>query len=283
MKHRTWLGLCLALSIWTACSAASSDTGEPQQDFVTVELSTVGVDPQSESPVVLLRESMTGRVLPIWVGVAEAQAIARALHGVEVPRPMTHDLLANLLRDLEATVEEVVVHDLRDDTYYGSIRLRVNGRGTPREVDSRPSDALALALRTGAPIRVARWLLDEAPEVNFMAPSVDEQVVQALGLIVVAPNAELKAEFGLPDRQGVVVARAFGEAEAAGITRGDLVVGVNGVVPASPIEFFQAVRDTEVGHAVRLRVWRKGEELEVEVLPKPPARTGPRRTVRTEA
>lgn len=282
MKFRT-IGPYLVLGLVTACSAASSDTGEPQTDYVTVELSTVGVDPQSESPVVLLREGMTGRVLPIWVGIAEAQAIARALHGVDVPRPMTHDLLANVLRDLEAEVQEVVVRDLRDGTYYGAIRLKVNGRGASREVDSRPSDALALALRTGAPIRVARWILDEAPDVDFMAPSVDQQVVQAVGLVVVAPTDELREEFDLPDRPGVVVARAFGEAEAAGVERGDLVLEVNGVVPGSPIEFFQSVRGTEIGQPVRLRVWRKGEESAVEVMPTAPPRTGPKRTVRTEA
>ena len=125
-------------------------------ETVPVELSTVGLDGRTGTPIVVLREPVSGGVLPIWVGVMEAQAIALALHGVVTPRPMTHDLMASLIAELRAEVDEVVVTDLRNNTYFGMVRLKVAGERKIRDIDSRPSDALALAVRTGAPIRVVK-------------------------------------------------------------------------------------------------------------------------------
>ena len=113
----------------------------------------VSFDVVGKQPIVLLRTVDGARFLPIWVGHAEAQAILMRLQGVEPPRPMTHDLLAALVRDLGAVVEQVEVTDLRDNTYYARI---VVSRGDDRlRVDARPSDAIALALRCDAPILVA--------------------------------------------------------------------------------------------------------------------------------
>ena len=125
-------------------------------ESVAVELSTVGLDGRTGTPIVVLRDPESGSVLTIWVGVMEAQAIALALYGVVTPRPMTHDLMASLIAELRAEVDEVIVTDLRNNTYFGMVRLKVAGERKIRDVDSRPSDALALAVRTGAPIRVAR-------------------------------------------------------------------------------------------------------------------------------
>ena len=166
----------------------------------------------------MLRDPETGGVLPVWIGAMEAQAIAFALHGVILPRPMTHDLMANLISELRAEVEEVVVTDLRRTTPILPRRLRVDGERKIRDVDSRPSDALALALRTGAPIRVARRILAIAPEFDFIAPEGPNQVVQALGLTVVIPTAALRKEFKLAEQRGVVVTSAAGlpETKACG-------------------------------------------------------------------
>jgi bifunctional DNase/RNase len=241
----------------------------PDPDFVTVELATVGVDASRGTPVVLLRHPASGQVIPIWVGLTEANAIARALHGVELPRPMTHDLLGNLLRELGAEVVEVQVHALKEETYLGRIRLLPRGDSVVRDVDSRPSDALALALRVNAPIRVLRVLLREAPPVDFIAPESEEQVVHSVGLTVVKPTAELRRSYKLPSRDGgLVVTRARGEAQAVGLKPGDLIVQVNGIVPRQPMDFFEAVRATAFGHPVRVRYWREGRETEVELHPR---------------
>ena len=110
--------------------------------------------------VVILKEKDAGRYLPIWIGPAEADAIAVRLQEVSVARPLTHDLLRDLLEKLGARVDCVVVNDLADDTFYARIMLSVNGEQL--EIDSRPSDALALAVRTQVPIYAEDSVLDKA-------------------------------------------------------------------------------------------------------------------------
>ncbi|HEX9992340.1 MAG TPA: bifunctional nuclease family protein [Acidimicrobiales bacterium] len=121
----------------------------------------VRVELPGNNPIVLLREaSGARRLLPIFIGGPEATAIAFALENVVPPRPMTHDLLKLLLDDLGATVERVVVTELRDSTFYAEIQLVANGRS--HQVSSRPSDAIALAVRAGTPIYASEAVLDEA-------------------------------------------------------------------------------------------------------------------------
>ncbi|MBI2866952.1 MAG: bifunctional nuclease family protein [Chloroflexi bacterium] len=110
--------------------------------------------------VVILKEKDTDRYLPIWIGPAEADAIAVRLQDVQVPRPLTHDLLRNILQSLGGVVESVVVSDLTNDTFFAKIILDVNGK--KQEVDSRPSDAIALAVRTKAPIFAEEAVLEKA-------------------------------------------------------------------------------------------------------------------------
>ena len=119
-----------------------------------IEMSIKGlmVDPMAGTPIVILKDKQGERVLPIWVGVPEANAIALQIENVSTPRPMTHDLLRNIITDLEGRVDRVVVSDLKDNTYFAVIHLTV--RGEPVAVDARPSDAIALALRTRSPILV---------------------------------------------------------------------------------------------------------------------------------
>jgi uncharacterized protein len=127
--------------------------------MVEVRLRAVRVDLQSNTPVLLLQESEgLGRTLPIFIGAPEATAIAFALQGMDTPRPMTHDLIRDLLGALDADVLRVVVTELRSSTYYADIVLMHGGREVP--VSSRPSDAVAVAVRTGAPLYVADDLMD---------------------------------------------------------------------------------------------------------------------------
>jgi bifunctional DNase/RNase len=250
-------------------TAAAEPTPPVNDDLLPAEVATVGWDAVSNSPIVLVRELGSGRLVPIWVGAAEAQAIAAALHGVEPPRPMTHDLMSSLLAKLDAKLEEVQIHDLRGGTYYGWLKLRVAQRAEPMLVDTRPSDGLALALRTGAQIRLARKVLDQTPEFDFLAPEAEDQVVRIAGLTVVVATPELRKEFALPERAGVVVSAAAGEAARKGLRRGDLIVEVNGAVPANPLEFLKAVRGAPLKAPMRVRYWRDGKETAVELKPTP--------------
>jgi bifunctional DNase/RNase len=118
------------------------------------------VDPVTNMPIILLRDSEGQKVLPIWVGVYEANAIALQIENVSTPRPMTHDLLKNVIGDLKGTVRKIVVSDLKDNTFFALIYLDVNGETVA--IDARPSDAIALALRARAPIFVEESVIDNA-------------------------------------------------------------------------------------------------------------------------
>jgi hypothetical protein len=129
------------------------------------------VDPITNMPIVILRDKDGQKVLPIWVGTFEANAIALQMENISTPRPMTHDLLRNVIHDLKASVEKVVVCDLQDNTFYALIYLAI-GSDTVA-VDARPSDAIALALRTRAPIFVEDTVIDHAKTVDLAADKAD--------------------------------------------------------------------------------------------------------------
>jgi hypothetical protein len=127
-----------------------------------IELTLIGVRVElpANQPIVLLKEREGERYLPIWIGSAEAQAIALALQGVTPPRPMTHDLMRNILEELGVAVERIVITELRGGTFYAVIQMTRNG--TRFEISSRPSDAIALAVRTSVPIFANEEVLGEA-------------------------------------------------------------------------------------------------------------------------
>jgi uncharacterized protein len=134
------------------------------------------IDPITNMPIVILRDKEGQRVLPIWVGAFEANAIALQIENVTTPRPMTHDLLRNVIQDLKAQVEKIVVSDLKENTFYALIHLVVNGEALA--VDARPSDAIALALRTSAPIFVEDSVIDHAKSVDLAPEKAGSERLQ---------------------------------------------------------------------------------------------------------
>ena len=129
------------------------------------------VDPITKMPIIILRDQNSQKVLPIWVGIFEANAIALQIENIATPRPMTHDLLRNVIQDLKASVQKIVVCDLQDNTFYALIYLSLNG--DTLAIDARPSDAIALALRTRAPIFVEDSVIDHAKSVDFSSEKAD--------------------------------------------------------------------------------------------------------------
>ncbi len=136
---------------------------------VEMKIRGLMMDPVTNMPVVILKGSEQDAILPIWVGIYEANAIALEIEKVTTPRPMTHDLLKNLLTGLEANVRKVVVNDLRDDTFFAVIWLERDGQTI--SIDSRPSDALALALRVDCPIFVE----DEVLKTSKLASAISDK------------------------------------------------------------------------------------------------------------
>ncbi|MDY6909937.1 MAG: bifunctional nuclease family protein [Thermodesulfobacteriota bacterium] len=134
-------------------------------------VSSLVMDQQTNTPVVILKDPVTEIHLPIWIGLLEATSIATELEKIRFPRPMTHDLLKNVLEHLNVTVERIEVCDLRDNTYYALIHLRVDDKLS--SIDSRPSDAIAIALRTNAPIFVREEVLQKSQK----SDSQDEKTV----------------------------------------------------------------------------------------------------------
>jgi bifunctional DNase/RNase len=143
-----------------------------------IEMSIKGlmVDPSTSMPIVLLRDLENQRVLPIWVGPVEANAIALQIENVAPPRPMTHDLLRNILQELGARLRRIIIADLRDNTFYAYLELDVNGEVLL--VDARPSDAIALSVRTKAPVFVDSRVLDQAKSVDVSSDQADQERLQ---------------------------------------------------------------------------------------------------------
>ena len=129
------------------------------------------MDPMTNSPIVILQELEKKTLLPIWVGIFEANAIALQIERIDTPRPMTHDLLKNILLHLDGYVEKVVVTALRENTFYASIHLYLNGETLT--IDSRPSDAIALALRTDAPIYVTEDVINKSRNMTIEKDKLD--------------------------------------------------------------------------------------------------------------
>jgi hypothetical protein len=132
---------------------------------IPMKIKGLVVDPVSKMPIVVLEDPQTDRILPIWIGVFEANAIALTIENIPTPRPMTHDLLKSFLEKLEVAVEKIVVNDVRNNTFYAMIHLRYKDQ--PVIIDSRPSDAIALALRVNSPIFVEDNVVQKAQSVKF--------------------------------------------------------------------------------------------------------------------
>ncbi len=149
--------------------------------MIEVTVDSIQVSLISQHRLVVLKEINAERYLPIWIGAFEAEAVSIRLQGIETPRPLTHDLIVNLLQNLGAQVRYIFISALRDDTFYARLVLDVNG--TSMEIDSRPSDAIAIAVRLQSPIYVDEAVMTEAgviPERNLLDPSKDEE--QDLGV-----------------------------------------------------------------------------------------------------
>ncbi len=138
--------------------------------MLEMKVKGLALDPSTNMPIVILKDLEEERALPIWVGIFEANAIALEMESVPTPRPMTHDLIKNILEETEATVLRIVVNDLKDNTFYAEIYLSLNGNEVA--IDSRPSDAIALALRVDAPIYVAKNVLEEARSIDLTDPEL---------------------------------------------------------------------------------------------------------------
>jgi bifunctional DNase/RNase len=263
-------GFCVGLAaLLGTIVPANAVAGERElavaaDETVEVEVATVALAQPSATPVVLLREPEASKIVPIFIGTAQARSILRALRGVDTPRPMSHDLMADLVERFDGRLQRVYVDDLEDQTFLGMLELAAAAGDDTVRVDARPSDAIALALRAGAPIHIAPAVIEATATVDYRALG-QEQVVTAAGITVMAPKEQLRRALDLPDRDGLVVTRAVGPAAGAGLAAGALILEVNGERPTSPMDFLRLVRATPDGGELKLRYWHEGEIAAVSV------------------
>lgn len=233
---------------------------------VRMEVRQVTMDPANRTPVVVLVGE--GRVLPIWIGPAEAASIALALEGQPLPRPNTHDMIRNLLQGLDAALERVTITELRGNTYFAVVTVKAGQRRIP--VDSRPSDAIAVALRTGAPIYATAEVLSGSLPLDD--PARPHGFRRVMGMHLQDLTAELAKLFAATLREGVLVSHVESGSPAStlGFRRGDVIVGVGRETVRNTRELEAALR-SPAPHSFRIR--RDGEP--VTIVMGPPSRTEP--------
>ncbi len=250
-------GVRLALSLLLVGSSllGCASKGEVEQE-VEVEVKDVAFDRASGSPVLILEDKSHEGRLPMFIGTFEAQAIAMQLRKVATPRPLTHDLITNILRRMGAGMERVLISDLKNNTYYARIFL-LNSDRELVEIDSRPSDAIALALRFGKPIYVVKRLLTA-----FHEPAEGAEIYRSeklLGAALQDLSPELAAYFGVEAGRGVLVSDAVG----GELRRGDLILALNGKEVKGLGDLRRKLAVIHEGERMELEVERDGERIVV--------------------
>ncbi len=232
--------------------------------LVETKIKTLLIDPATQSPVVVLETVNDQKLLPIWISVVEARAIATELEHVTLPRPLTHDLIRNILQGLGATLQRVVLTDLRNDTYYALLFLRFKGQEF--QIDSRPSDAIAVALRMKAPIFATTQLLAKSSPPPTL-PGRAEQTQKRLGIQAQDLTAELAGLLESPHRNGVLVTDvALGSiAMKAGIQRGDIITKANERSVSSAKALEALVHGVKPPAQIKLEVLKKGKPTTIVI------------------
>ena len=242
--------------------------GGARAEPVRMEVRQVVADPTRGTPVVLLAGG--GRLLPIWIGGAEAASIARALAGERLSRPDTHDLIQRVLRGLKAELERVTITELRESTFFAEVILKRNRQRI--RVDARPSDAIAVALRTGAPIYATPEVLQQGVRMDGRQSTRRDRVSRTLGLQVQDLTADLAKLFAATVDAGALVAHVENGSSGArlGLRRGDVVVQVDGTPIRNSGDLLEKLRAPMTGQFRVLRIQRDGEF--VTIVTKPPSR-----------
>jgi hypothetical protein len=263
--------ICLPLVLIAAAACACTRHGPvsgsaqyaPTGGEVKVEVAKVGVDRNTGAHFVLLEDHDKDRGLPILVGDGEAAQIMLEMHGLKSPRPLTQDLLRTALQQTGNHVDRVVISDLRDEVYYAKIVLD-DGK---HNLDSRPSDAIALAVGTHAPIYVSERLLQSSSELKMGARERVPKSAHAFGITVQELTPALATYFETEPKSAVLVDEVGTDAKGAGLKRGDLLVGIDGNGVAGLADFDRQVAGLKGGVPVVLKIKRGGAEKSITVQP----------------
>jgi len=241
--------------------------GASDSDLIAVDVRGVIVDPETQSPILFLVDPESEKGLPVWIGLSEARAISLGLKDVTPPRPLTHDLMKSMLDLLHARVERVVISDLKENTYYATLNLRA-GRKT-WEVDSRPSDAVAIALKFDAPLFLSRALVQKGVLVDLGPSSAKLPAERMYGFVTGELSAEVARYFGFGKETGVIVTEIArnGPADRAGLRKGDILVRMDKKSVEGLDDLQRALGKKSASDAMRVDVYRKGKVLSLKIRP----------------
>ncbi len=251
----SWI-LLIFLSLWIGGCRSE------EAEMLKVEVRGVALDPETDSPVLFLVDPRSDRGLPIWIGMNEARAIVLGMKGMTPPRPLTHDLMKRILDLVGARVERVVITDLREGTYYAVLVVRAGGKSW--EVDSRPSDAVALAVKYDAPLYLSPEIVRQGLLVE-LGGTAAASLKEDYGFTVQDLSAALRRYFGVDE--GVVVTEVVngGPADRAGLKRGDVVVRVAGREVEGVAEVREMLRGRDCADVCRMEVLRGRRRLSLVV------------------
>jgi len=261
--RRYWkIGLVVALLISLVLIAISKETPPP---FIEMEVKGVRLDAIGQSPVVILVDKEGAKALPIWIGLLEANAIDKELKNITSTRPLTHDLLHSILTQSQVKVKEVKIVDLKDNTYYATLFLKMN-KGVI-EVDARPSDAIILALKSKTPIYVSTKILDE----QGIALTQKSAFGERFGIRIQELTPVLASNFNFKGKKGVLVAEILpgSVSETSGIKAGDIITKVNSKDVGSVQEFEEISDAFKAGDSLRILLFRDDKFKEVNLFLKP--------------
>lgn len=256
--------LVVAVGLWSAPMY-----GAQESSSVETRVKTLLIDPNTQTPVVVLETVADKKPLPIWIDIPEARAIALELEHVSLPRPLTHDLIRNILQSLGATLQRVTITELRNSTYFAN--LSVATKEKVMQIDSRPSDAIAIALRMKAPIFVATQVLAKSKPLPGLAARAD-QTQKKLGLQAQDLTADLAKLFDTQQQSGVVITDVTAGAAAmkAGLQRGDIITRANDQPIASTAELEAVIENARSAAQLKLEVIKKGKPSTIVIdLPSP--------------
>lgn len=259
MKSFRWLALSAVVFAQGAQLSAAQDAV-----LVETKVKTLTLDPFTQSPVVVLETLTDKKLLPIWIDVPEARAIAMELEQVKAPRPLTHDLIRNMLQSLGAQLQYAAVTELRNDTYIAVLTLSVKGQKV--ELDCRPSDAIAVALRMKSPIFATAQVL--AKSKPLPAESGRAGLAQTkLGIQAQDLTAELAKLLDSEHQSGVLVASVESGSIAmkAGIERGDIITQANDTTIQSADDLESVVQAVKAPAQLKLEVIKKGKPTTVVI------------------
>jgi bifunctional DNase/RNase len=254
--RRVWVRLALLCSVATLCACHGKEKTE-----VEVEVRSVGFDNTSHAPVVVLQDHDHKVALPIWIGPAEAQSIAMQMEGINPPRPLTHDLIKAILDQSGVEFERAVIQDLKESTYYARIWLRAGGHDL--EIDSRPSDAIALAIRFHKPIFVATGLLHGDRSIDLQHTEATATSIKLSGVTVQNLSDEMAEYFSLPAGKGVIVADVDRHVPK-GLQRGDIILEIDGNAVTGVGDFAGKVHALKSGTQAHLSVQRGTSRVTVQ-------------------